>query len=63
MLMWRQFSQWIGGMGIIVLALALLPRLRVGGRQLFESEAAGPEVERLTRRSAPSPGSGSLYVG
>jgi trk system potassium uptake protein len=47
-LMWRQFSQWIGGMGIIVLALAVLPRLRVGGRQLFESELPGPEVERLT---------------
>ncbi len=48
LLMWRQFSQWIGGMGIIVLALAILPRLRVGGRQLLESELPGPEVERLT---------------
>jgi trk system potassium uptake protein TrkH len=46
-LMWRQFSQWLGGMGIIVLALAVLPRLRVGGRQLFESEAPGPEAEPL----------------
>lgn len=42
MLMWRQFSHWIGGIGIIVLALAVLPRLRVGGRQLFESELPGP---------------------
>jgi trk system potassium uptake protein len=48
MLMWRQFTQWLGGMGIIVLALAVLPRLRVGGRQLFESAAPGAEVERLT---------------
>jgi trk system potassium uptake protein TrkH len=47
LLMWRQFSQWLGGMGIIVLALAVLPRLRVGGRQLMESEAPGPEVEAL----------------
>ena len=47
MLMWRQFSQWLGGMGIIVLALAILPRLRVGGRQLIESELPGPEVEKL----------------
>ena len=47
LLMWRQFTQWLGGMGIIVLALAVLPRLRVGGRQLFESEVPGPEVERL----------------
>jgi len=45
--MWRQFSQWLGGMGIIVLALAILPRLRVGGRQLMESEAPGPEIEPL----------------
>jgi trk system potassium uptake protein TrkH len=48
MAMWRQFSQWLGGMGIIVLALAVLPRLRVGGRQLMESEAPGPELEPLT---------------
>jgi trk system potassium uptake protein TrkH len=47
--MWRQFTQWLGGMGIIILAVAVLPRLRVGGRQLFQSELAGPdEVERLT---------------
>jgi trk system potassium uptake protein TrkH len=50
MAMWRQFTQWLGGMGIIVLALAVLPRLRVGGRQLFESEAPGPESERLATR-------------
>jgi trk system potassium uptake protein TrkH len=47
LLMWRQFSQWLGGMGIIVLALAVLPRLRIGGRQLMESEAPGPELESL----------------
>lgn len=47
LLIWRQFSQWLGGMGIIVLALAVLPRLRVGGRQLFEQEAPGPEIEQL----------------
>lgn len=46
--MWRQFSQWIGGMGIIVLAIAILPRLRVGGRQLFGSEAPGHEFQTLT---------------
>jgi trk system potassium uptake protein TrkH len=49
MLFWRQFSHWLGGMGIIVLAVAVLPRLRVGGRQLLQSELAGPtELERLT---------------
>ncbi len=46
--MWRQFTQWLGGMGIIVLALAVLPRLRVGGRQLLEHEMPGPETEPLT---------------
>jgi trk system potassium uptake protein TrkH len=46
--LWRQFSQWLGGMGIIVLALAILPRLRVGGRQLMEQELPGPELEPLT---------------
>ncbi len=50
MLMWRQFTQWLGGMGIIVLALAILPRLRVGGRQLLESEAPGPEIADLADR-------------
>jgi trk system potassium uptake protein TrkH len=48
--MWRQLTQWLGGMGIIVLALAVLPRLRVGGRQMFESELPGPEIEALTMR-------------
>jgi trk system potassium uptake protein TrkH len=46
--MWRQFSQWLGGMGIIVLALAVLPRLRIGGRRLMESEAPGPELGALS---------------
>lgn len=46
--MWRQFTQWVGGMGIIVLALAVLPRLRVGGRQaLFRVETPGPEIDTL----------------
>lgn len=48
--MWRQFTQWLGGMGIVVLALAVLPRLRVGGRQLLESEMPGPEMDQLSDR-------------
>ncbi len=47
---WRQLTQWLGGMGIIVLALAVLPRLRVGGRQLLETELPGPEIEEMTLR-------------
>ena len=50
LLIWRQLSQWLGGMGIIVLALAVLPRLRIGGRQMFESELPGPEVHQLAER-------------
>jgi trk system potassium uptake protein TrkH len=48
--MWRQFTQWLGGMGIVVLALAVLPRLRVGGRQLLENEMPGPEMDQLSDR-------------
>jgi trk system potassium uptake protein TrkH len=45
MAMWRQFSAWVGGLGIIVLFLAVLPRLNVAGRQaLFRTEAPGPEL-------------------
>jgi trk system potassium uptake protein len=48
--MWRQFTQWLGGMGIIVLAIAVLPRLRVGGRQMLETELPGPEIAQLSER-------------
>jgi trk system potassium uptake protein TrkH len=48
--MWRQFTQWLGGMGIIILAVAILPRLRVGGRQMMESELPGPEIAALGER-------------
>src|SRR5690606_30238343 len=48
MLFWRQLTHWLGGMGIIVLALAVLPRLRIGGRELLRSELPGPvAVESL----------------
>ena len=46
LLIWRQLTQWLGGMGIIVLALAVLPRLRVGGRQLLEHELPGRSSSR-----------------
>ena len=50
--LWRCFSQWIGGMGIVVLSLAILPRLRVGGaRVLVESEMPGPGTNCSRRRS------------
>jgi trk system potassium uptake protein TrkH len=42
---WRQETIWLGGIGVVTIALAVLPRLRIGGRTLLESEAAGPGVE------------------
>ncbi len=49
-LFWRDFSQWLGGMGIIVLAVAVLPFLGVGGMQLFRAEVPGPTPDRLRPR-------------
>lgn len=49
---WRSLTHWIGGMGIIVLSLAILPFLGVGGMQLFKAEAPGPVADRLTPRIA-----------
>ena len=52
MLFWRSFSHWLGGMGIVVLAVAILPLLGIGGMQLFRAEAPGPQTDRLTPRIA-----------
>ncbi len=49
-LLWRALTQWLGGMGIIVLSLAILPMLGVGGMQLFRAEAPGPTADRLKPR-------------
>lgn len=49
-LFWRAATQWLGGMGIIVLGVAILPLLGVGGMQLYEAEAPGPTADRLTPR-------------
>ena len=48
---WRTFLQWLGGMGILILAVAIMPLLGVGGSQLFRAEAAGPVKDtKLTPR-------------
>ena len=47
LMLWRSQTQWIGGIGLIVLAVIFLPRLSVGGRQLIETETAGPQLEKL----------------
>jgi trk system potassium uptake protein TrkH len=48
MFFWRAMTQWFGGMGVIALFVAILPRLGIGGRQLFFAEAPGPTDEKLT---------------
>lgn len=49
-LFWRSLTHWIGGMGIIVLAIAILPLLGIGGMQLFVAEAPGPSADKLKPR-------------
>ena len=49
-LFWRSITHWIGGMGIIVLAVAILPLLGIGGMQLFAAEAPGPGGDKLHPR-------------
>lgn len=52
---WRALTHWLGGLGVIALFVAILPRLAIGGRQLFFAEAPGPTDEKLTpqiRRTA-----------
>jgi len=51
-LIWRQLTQWVGGMGILVLAVAVLPRLSVGGAQFLDNEVPGPRIDRLTPHMA-----------
>ena len=49
-LFWRSITHWIGGMGIIVLAIAILPLLGIGGMELFTAEAPGPSSDKLHPR-------------
>jgi len=50
LLFWRSLTHWLGGMGIILLSLAILPLLGVGGMQLFKAEVPGPTPDKLTPR-------------
>jgi trk system potassium uptake protein TrkH len=50
LLFWRSMTQWLGGMGIIVLSLAILPIFRIGGMQLFEAEVPGPTPDKFHPR-------------
>lgn len=50
LLFWRSFTQWLGGMGIIVLFIAVLPQFAIAGRQMFFAEAPGPTEQKITPR-------------
>jgi len=50
LLLWRSVTQWLGGLGIVVLFVAVLPGLGVGGRRVFRREATGPSKEGVTPR-------------
>lgn len=50
LLFWRSLTHWLGGMGIIVLSLAILPFLGAGGMELYKAEVPGPVAEKLTPR-------------
>lgn len=49
---WRSLTQWLGGMGVLLLCVAILPFLGVGGMQLYRAEMPGPSKDRLTPRIA-----------
>jgi trk system potassium uptake protein TrkH len=49
-LFWRSLIHWLGGMGIVVLTVAILPRLGIGGLKLMRTEAPGPTLDKLTPR-------------
>ncbi len=50
LMFWRSFTQWLGGMGIIVLFVAILPQFAVAGRQMFFAETPGPTEDKFTPR-------------
>lgn len=52
LLLWRSMSQWIGGMGIILFTIAILPLLGIGGMQLFKAEVPGPVADKVQPRLA-----------
>ena len=47
---WRHLTQWLGGMGVLIFCIAILPFLGVGGMQVFRAEMTGPSKDRLTPR-------------
>ena len=63
LLLWRALLQWLGGIGIIVMALAVLPMLRVGGMQLFRMESSDQSEKALPRAAQVAATIGAIYFG
>lgn len=61
-LLWRSILQWFGGLGFIVIAVAFLPRLQVGGMQLFHTESSDPSEKALPRVAQLATALGTIYV-
>lgn len=62
-LLWRALLQWMGGIGVIVLAIAVLPLLRVGGMQLFRMESSDQSEKSMPRAASIATAIGGLYLG
>lgn len=62
-LMWRAIQQWLGGLGIIVMAVAVLPMLQIGGMQLFKAEAFDTAEKILPRAAQISGSLTAMFVG
>ena len=62
LLLWRSLLQWLGGIGIIVMALAVLPLLGVGGMQLFRMESSDQSDKALPRTAQIAAAIGSIYL-
>ena len=54
LLLWKSVSQFLGGMGILVFAISLLPMLGIGGQQIVKAESAGPTLNKVTARISDS---------
>jgi len=61
-LLWRALLQWLGGIGIIVMAIAVLPMLKIGGMQLFRMESSDPSEKVMPRVTQVASGIGFVYL-
>ncbi len=62
-LLWRSLLQWLGGIGIIVMAVAILPALQIGGMQLFRMESSDRSEKVMPRVAQIASGIGFIYLG